>query len=65
MTVRQDLHLARDHALAWLVAVKEYFPGEWGTRRTDGTIAPRSATAEVDYAWGLQKDNQTNRPERR
>ena len=48
-------YLARDHALARLVAVKEYFPGDWGTRRADGTIAPRSATAEFDYAWGLRR----------
>ena len=48
-------YLARDHALARLVAVKEYFPGDWGTRRADGTIAPRSATAEADYAWGLER----------
>ena len=48
-------YLARDHALARLVAVKEYFPGDWGTRRADGTIAARSATAEADYAWGLER----------
>ena len=48
-------YLARDHALARLVAVKEYFPGDWGTRRADGTIAPRSATTEADYAWGLDR----------
>ena len=48
-------YLARDHALARLVAVKEYFSGDWGTRRADGTIAARSATAEADYAWGLER----------
>ena len=48
-------YLARDRALARLVAVKEYFPAEWGTRRTDGTIGPRTTGAAGDYAWGLER----------
>lgn len=48
-------YLAHDHALARPVAIKEYFPGDWGTRWADGTISPRSATAKADYAWGLER----------
>ena len=48
-------YLARDRVLERLVAVKEYFPAEWGTRRTDGTIGPRTTGAAGDYAWGLER----------
>ena len=48
-------YLARDHALARLVAVKEYLPQDWGTRQRDGTIGPRSSTSVADYAWGLER----------
>ena len=48
-------YLARDRVLERLVAVKEYFPAEWGTRRTDGTIGPRTTAAAGDYAWGLER----------
>ena len=48
-------YLARDRVLERLVAVKEYFPAEWGTRRTDGTIGPRTTGAARDYAWGLER----------
>ena len=48
-------YLARDRVLERLVAVKEYFPAEWGMRRTDGTIGPRTTGAARDYAWGLER----------
>ena len=48
-------YLARDRVLERLVAVKEYFPADWGTRRTDGTIGPRTTGAARDYAWGLER----------
>ena len=48
-------YLARDRVLERLVAVKEYFPVEWGTRRTDGTMGPRTTSAAGDYAWGLER----------
>ena len=38
-----------------LVAVKEYLPSDWGTRRMDGAIGPRSSTSATDYAWGLER----------
>ena len=48
-------YLARDRVLERLVAVKEYFPMDWGTRRTDGTMGPRTTAAAKDYAWGLER----------
>ena len=48
-------YLAMDEALAREVALKEYLPREWGTRRADGTIGPRSSASADDYAWGLQR----------
>ena len=48
-------YLARDRVLERLVAVKEYFPGGWDTRRTDGTIGPRTAGSAEHYARGLER----------
>ena len=48
-------YLARDRVLERLVAVKEYFPMDWGTRRTDGTMGPRTSASSKDYAWGLER----------
>ena len=48
-------YLARDRVLERLVAVKEYFPMDWGTRRTDGTVGPRTTASSKDYAWGLER----------
>ena len=48
-------YLAHDRVLERLVAVKEYFPVDWGTRRTDGTMGPRTTAAAGDYAWGLER----------
>ena len=28
---------------------------DWGTRRTDGTMGPRTTAAAKDYAWGLER----------
>ena len=35
------------------VAVKEYLPRYWGTRRGDGTVGPRTGSDIEDYRWGL------------
>ena len=48
-------YLARDLQLDRGVAVKEYLPQEWGTRRFDGTIGPRSSSVEADFQWGLKR----------
>ena len=48
-------YLAMDEALAREVALKEYLPREWGTRRADGTIGPKSSASADGYAWGLQR----------
>ena len=48
-------YLARDLQLDRAVAVKEYLPQDWGTRRFDGTIGPRSSSVEADYQWGLER----------
>ena len=46
-------YLARDLKLPRRVAIKEYAPRDWATRRFDGTIGPRSSSARGDYEWGL------------
>ncbi len=48
-------YLAMDETLAREVALKEYLPAEWGTRRADGTIGPRSSAMADAYTWGLQR----------
>ena len=49
-------YLARDLRLDRLVAVKEYLPLMFGTRRRDGTVGPKSGTdAGEDYRWGLSR----------
>ena len=48
-------YLAMDEALARKVALKEYLPREWGARRADGKIGPRSSASAEDYAWGRQR----------
>ena len=48
-------YLARDRSLDRLVAVKEYLPRDWGTRRADGSIGPRSVSDAKDYQWGLDR----------
>ena len=46
-------YLARDRSLDAWRAMKEYMPRDWGKRRDDGTIVPRTASVESDYDWGL------------
>ena len=48
-------YLARDLSLAVRRAVKEYLPRDWGARRGDGTIGPRTGSDAVDYEWGLAR----------
>ena len=48
-------YLARDLSLDTWRAVKEYLPRDWGTRRKDGTIGPRTGGDEEDYQWGLER----------
>ena len=49
-------YLARDLSPldAWR-AVKEYLPRDWGTRRGDGTVGPRTGANAEDYGWGLER----------
>ena len=48
-------YLARDLSLDAWRAVKEYLPRDWGTRRQDGTIGPRTGGDTDDYTWGLER----------
>ena len=48
-------YLARDVSLATWRAVKEYLPREWGQRRGDGTVGPRTGADAEDYRWGLER----------
>ena len=48
-------YLAHDQSLGRRVAIKEYFPLHWGSRRGDGSVGPRSARQSEDYAWGLSR----------
>ena len=48
-------YLAHDLALHRRVAVKEYFPLQWGARRTDGGVGPRAVGQAAEYAWGLRR----------
>ena len=48
-------YLARDRSLGRRVAIKEYLPREWGGRRADGSVGPRSSSHEEDYRWGLAR----------
>ena len=46
---------ALDVALGRRVAVKEYLPVVWGSRRADGGVGPRSSAHAKDYGWGLSR----------
>ena len=46
---------ALDAALGRRVAVEEYLPWEWGSRRADGGVGPRSEAHAKDYGWGLSR----------
>ena len=48
-------YLARDINFERLVALKEYFPVEYATRRSDGKIGPRSQQQVKGYRWGLKR----------
>ena len=48
-------YLARDESLRARRALKEYLPREWGTRRGDGTVGPRTGSHAGSYAWGLSR----------
>ena len=48
-------YLARDRSLERRVAIKEYLPREWGGRRADGSVGPRSSSHAKDYQWGLTR----------
>ena len=37
------------------MALKEYLPLMFGTRRRDGTVGPKSGTDGGDYGWGLSR----------
>ena len=46
-------YLAQDLSLDARRVVKEYLPREWGTRRQDGTVGPRTGGDEKDYEWAF------------
>ena len=48
-------YLAQDRSLGRRVAIKEYLPREWGGRRSDGSVGPRSSSHAKDYRWGLAR----------
>ena len=48
-------YLAQDRSLGRRVAIKEYLPRDWGARRADGSVGPRSSSHEQDYRWGLTR----------
>ena len=48
-------YLAWDEELERWVALKEYLPREWGTRRSDGTVGPSFSTDAHYFQWGLTK----------
>ena len=37
------------------MAVEEYLPDAWGSRRPDGGVGPRSEADGKDYRWGLSR----------
>ena len=48
-------YLAHDRSLDRQVAIKEYLPHDWATRRPDGAVGPWSATHAENYRWGLER----------
>ena len=48
-------YLARDASLDAWRAVKEYLPREWGVRRAEGVVRPRTERDAEDYQWGLER----------
>ena len=47
-------YLARDRSLRRAVALKEYLPQDWASRRGSGMVGPHSGS-EADYQWGLDR----------
>ena len=48
-------YLAYDRSLDRRVAIKEYLPHDWASRRPDGAVGPRSASQEEVYSWGFDR----------
>ena len=48
-------YLARDVQLDRAVAVKEYLPVDWASRRYNGFVEPRTESCSDDYEWGLKR----------
>lgn len=46
---------AFDTQLAKFVAIKEYMPVEFATRRSDGQVAPRGSRFADDFTWGRER----------
>jgi hypothetical protein len=46
---------AFDTQLAKFVAIKEYMPVEFATRRADGQVAPRGSRFADDFTWGRER----------
>lgn len=46
---------AFDTQLAKFVAIKEYMPVEFATRRGDGQVAPRGSRFADDFTWGRER----------
>jgi len=46
---------AFDTQLTKFVAIKEYLPVEFATRRADGEVVPRGARFADDFAWGRER----------
>jgi serine/threonine protein kinase len=46
---------AFDTQLAKFVAIKEYMPVEFATRRVDGQVAPRGSRYADDFTWGRER----------
>ncbi|MEQ1716594.1 MAG: serine/threonine-protein kinase [Hyphomicrobium sp.] len=48
-------YLAHEKALARLVTIKEYFPGDFATRINALEAGPRSEGSTSDFKWGLDR----------
>ena len=46
---------ATDTNLHQVVAIKEYMPVEFATRRADSTVVPHSGADAANYQWGLER----------
>lgn len=48
-------YLAYDHRLHGEVALKEYMPADFATRRSDGRVTARTRSDVADFNWGLER----------